>query len=129
MTSRFLGACAACILSLCATAQALAATVSGTLQSSDQHGYIQLDFTCAAGTTCNGTYKGVEYNIKCGVTHRFNGSITLQGASLTKRIPGATAASEDVYAITGGTGAYVGATGSMKRSGNGKTDKLVFELR
>jgi len=84
MTSRFLGACAACILSLCATAQALAATVSGTLQSSDQHGYIQLDFTCAAGTTCNGTYKGVEYNIKCGVTHRFNGSITLQGLDPSK---------------------------------------------
>ena len=51
------------------------------------------------------------------------------GRVATKRIPGATAPSEDVYAITGGTGAYVGATGSMKRSGNGKTDKLVFELR
>jgi hypothetical protein len=58
-----------------------------------------------------------------------DGSIALQGASLAKHIPGATAPSEDVYAVTGGTGAYVGATGSMKRSGNGRTDKLVFELR
>jgi hypothetical protein len=58
-----------------------------------------------------------------------DGSITLQGASLTKHIPGATAPSQDVYAITGGTGAYVGAAGTMRRSGNGKTDTDVFELR
>ena len=58
-----------------------------------------------------------------------DGSITLQGASLTKHIPGATAPSEDVYAITGGTGAYVGAAGSMHRSGNGRSDTDVFELR
>ena len=31
--------------------------------------------------------------------------------------------------ITGGTGAYLGATGTMRRSGNGKTDTDVFELR
>jgi hypothetical protein len=58
-----------------------------------------------------------------------DGSITLQGASLTKHIPGATAPSTDVYAVTGGTGAYVGAAGTMRRSGNGKTDTDVFELR
>jgi hypothetical protein len=58
-----------------------------------------------------------------------DGSITLQGASLTKHIPGATAPSQDVYAVTGGTGAYVGASGTMRRSGNGKTDTDVFELR
>jgi hypothetical protein len=58
-----------------------------------------------------------------------DGSITLQGASLTKHIPGATAPSEDVYSITGGSGAYVGAAGTMRRSGNGKTDTDVFELR
>ena len=57
------------------------------------------------------------------------GSITLQGASLTKHIPGATAPSQDVYAITGGTGVYLGAAGTMRRSGNGKTDTDVFELR
>jgi hypothetical protein len=58
-----------------------------------------------------------------------DGSITLQGASLGKRIPGASAPSQDVYAITGGTGAYVGVAGTMRRSGNGKTDTDVFELR
>ena len=58
-----------------------------------------------------------------------DGSITLQGASLTKHLPGATAPSQDVYAITGGTGAYLGAAGTMHRSGNGKTDTDVFELR
>jgi hypothetical protein len=36
---------------------------------------------------------------------------------------------QDLYAVTGGTGAYVGASGTMRRSGNGKTDALVFELR
>lgn len=58
-----------------------------------------------------------------------DGSITLQGASLTKHIPGATALSQDVYAVTGGTGPYVGASGTMRRSGNGKSDTDVFELR
>ena len=58
-----------------------------------------------------------------------DGSIALQGASLTKRIPGATVPSQDVYAITGGTGAYLGAAGTMRRSGNGKSDTDVFELR
>jgi hypothetical protein len=57
-----------------------------------------------------------------------DGSITLQGASLNKRIPGAAASSGDVYAVTGGTGAYLGVKGTMRRSGNGKTDTLVFEL-
>lgn len=58
-----------------------------------------------------------------------DGSITLQGASLTKHIAGATAPTQDVYAITGGTGAYVGAAGTMHRSGNGRSDTDVFELR
>jgi hypothetical protein len=40
-----------------------------------------------------------------------------------------TSAPGDVYAITGGTGAYVGAQGTMRRSGNGKIDTLIFELR
>jgi hypothetical protein len=57
-----------------------------------------------------------------------DGSITLQGASLNRKIPGATGSPREVYAITGGTGAYVGATGTMTRSGNGKTDTLTFAL-
>jgi hypothetical protein len=58
-----------------------------------------------------------------------DGSITLQGASLSKALPGASAPASDVYAITGGTGAYEGATGTMRRSGNGKVDTDVFSLR
>ena len=57
-----------------------------------------------------------------------DGSITLQGASLNKKLPGATTPAGDTYAITGGTGAYVGATGTMTRSGNGKRDTVVFAL-
>ena len=57
-----------------------------------------------------------------------DGSITLQGASLTKHIPGATAPGQDLFAITDGTGAYLGAAGTMRRSGNGKTDTDVFSL-
>jgi hypothetical protein len=57
-----------------------------------------------------------------------DGSIALEGASLNKRIPGATTPAGDVYAITGGTGAYAGATGTMTRSGNGKRDTIVFAL-
>ena len=43
--------------------------------------------------------------------------------------PGRHPPSQDVYAITGGTGAYLGAAGTMRRSGNGKSDTDVFELR
>jgi hypothetical protein len=46
-----------------------------------------------------------------------DGSITLQGASLTKHLPGATAPSQDVYAITGGTGASGGRAGTAARRG------------
>jgi hypothetical protein len=34
----------------------------------------------------------------------------------------------EAYAITGGTGAYVGASGTMTRRGNGKKDTLTFTL-
>jgi hypothetical protein len=44
------------------------------------------------------------------------------------RSANATAPAADVYSITGGTGAYVGATGTMGRSGNGKVDTDVFTL-
>jgi hypothetical protein len=71
-------------------------------------------------------YEGMQCTLTAVLA---DGSITLQGASLGKRIPGASAPSQDVYAITGGTGAYVGASGTMRRSGNGKTDTDVFELR
>jgi hypothetical protein len=57
-----------------------------------------------------------------------DGTITLQGVALGKRLPGASTPAAEVYAITGGTGAYAGASGTMKRSGNGKVDTDVFSL-
>ncbi len=71
-------------------------------------------------------YQGLQCSLTAVLA---DGSITLQGASLSKRLPGASAASGDLYAVTGGTGAYLGAKGTMHRSGNGKTDTLVFDLR
>jgi hypothetical protein len=57
-----------------------------------------------------------------------DGQITLQGAGLDKKLPGVGATGE-VYAITGGTGAYVGASGTMSRKGNGRRDTLTFTLQ
>ena len=56
-----------------------------------------------------------------------DGRLTLQGASVDKRIPGAGGRGEH-YAITGGTGAYVGAIGTMRRDGDGDRDTLTFTL-
>jgi hypothetical protein len=56
-----------------------------------------------------------------------DGRLTLQGASVSKRIPGVGGTGEE-YAITGGTGAYQGATGTMRRTGNEKPDTLTFSL-
>jgi hypothetical protein len=56
-----------------------------------------------------------------------DGRLTLQGASVSKRIPGVGGIGEQ-YAITGGTGAYEGATGTMRREGDGKHDTLTFSI-
>jgi hypothetical protein len=56
-----------------------------------------------------------------------DGRLTLQGASVDKRIPGVDGRGEE-YAITGGTGAYVGAVGTMRRDGDGDSDTLTFTL-
>ena len=45
--------------------------------------------------------------------HPRNGRLTLHGASVSKPIPGVGGTGEE-YAITGGTGAYQGATGTMR---------------
>jgi hypothetical protein len=55
------------------------------------------------------------------------GTITLQGAGLDKKLPGIGGTGE-VYAVTGGTGDYVGAAGAMTRKGNGRRDTLTFTL-
>jgi hypothetical protein len=60
------------------------------------------------------TYGGLA----CTVTAILaDGSLTLQGAAVSKRIPGGVDGTEERYAVTGGTGAYVGASGTMRRSG------------
>ena len=56
-----------------------------------------------------------------------DGRITLQGAGLDKKLQG-VGGTDEVFAITGGTGAYVGASGSMTRKGNGTRDTLTFTL-
>jgi hypothetical protein len=56
-----------------------------------------------------------------------DGRLTLQGAYANKKIPGVGGTHEE-YAITGGTGVYEGATGSMRRTGSGKRDTLTFSL-
>jgi hypothetical protein len=56
-----------------------------------------------------------------------DGRLTLQGASVSKPIPGVGRTGEE-YAITGGTGAYTGATGTMRRTGDGRRDTLTFSL-
>ena len=56
-----------------------------------------------------------------------DGRLTLQGASVSKRIPRVGGTGEH-YAITGGTGAYQGAAGTMTRTGNGDRDTLTLSL-
>ena len=56
-----------------------------------------------------------------------DGQLTARGAGLDKPIPGVGGTKEE-YAITGGTGAYVGASGVITRKGNGKADTLTVLL-
>jgi hypothetical protein len=57
-----------------------------------------------------------------------DGQLELQGTGLDKKLPGVGGTAE-VYAITGGSGAYVGAAGTMTRKGNGQRDTLTFALQ
>jgi hypothetical protein len=56
-----------------------------------------------------------------------DGQIELQGSGLNKKLPGVGGTAE-IFAVTGGTGTYVGASGSMTIKGNGKRDTLTFTL-
>ena len=62
-----------------------------------------------------------------GLVHVADGRLTLQGAPIDKRIPGVGGRGEE-FAITGGTGAYEGASGTMRRTGDGGRDRLTFSL-
>jgi hypothetical protein len=88
-----------------------------------RHGRVagRVEADCSA---VDATYKALQCNL---VVIRPDGSITLQGAYLNKPLPGVGGTHEE-YAITGGTGAYAGATGSMTRTGNGTHDALTFTL-
>lgn len=56
-----------------------------------------------------------------------DGRLSLQGAHAGKPIPG-VGGTQERYAVTGGTGAYEGATGTMRRDGNGERDTLTVAL-
>jgi len=64
----------------------------------------------------------------CTITAIFrDGQITMHGAALGRPLPGGGGTREE-YAITGGTGAYVGAAGTFTRSGSGRRDTHTFVL-
>jgi hypothetical protein len=66
--------------------------------------------------------------IHCGiVVMRADGRLSLHGAYAGKRIPKVGGTREE-YAVTGGTGAYQGAGGTLTRTGGGKRDTLTLTL-
>lgn len=56
-----------------------------------------------------------------------DGRVTLQGAYANKRIP-RVGGTREVYAVTGGTGSYQGATGTMSRTSGRDADTLELVL-
>jgi allene oxide cyclase-like protein len=53
-----------------------------------------------------------------------DGLLTAKGAATSKPVPGVGRTTEQ-YAITGGTGAYAGAAGAIRRTGEGDRDTLT----
>ena len=51
-----------------------------------------------------------------------DGTLTFQGASVNKAIPNVPRTSDELYAITGGTGAYQGAAGTVRLHGPEKAE-------
>jgi hypothetical protein len=70
------------------------------------------------------TYQGL---LCSGVGILPDGRIAVQGASLSKRIPGVGGTAEE-YVVTGGSGAYQGVTGTMTRKAGRKADTITFVL-
>ena len=54
-----------------------------------------------------------------------DGTLELQGAGLSRRAPGGAKPSETDMAIVGGTGAYAGASGSVKLVPSGRTTQRL----
>jgi hypothetical protein len=71
------------------------------------------------------TYEGMACTLTAILA---DGSITFQGAAVDKPIPGGVGGTREEYAVTGGTGAYAGMSGTLRRSGNGQRDTLVIQL-
>lgn len=57
-----------------------------------------------------------------------DGTLTASGVGLNKPVPGGVGGTKEQYVITGGSGAYLGATGVVTRKGNGKRDTLTVML-
>jgi hypothetical protein len=66
--------------------------------------------------------------LDCGVIVLLaDGRLTMHGGYLARSVPGVGGTGEQ-YAVTGGTGAYAGASGTMRRRGNGTSDTVTITL-
>jgi hypothetical protein len=78
-------------------------------------------------TAVDATYQGQQ----CLITLLTgDGQITAQGAGEHRRLPGGggESAAGDEFAITGGTGAYAGATGTARTRSTSKGDTVTVTL-
>ena len=83
----------------------------------------------AGRLTADCTWADATFEIlQCGVVLNLpDGRVTLQGAYANKRIP-RVGGTREVYAVTGGTGAYEGVTGTMRRTSGRAADTLELAL-
>jgi hypothetical protein len=74
-------------------------------------------------TVVDPRYRGISMRVDLLLS---DGTIELQGAGLSRRAPGgASPSSETEMAIVGGTGAYAGASGSVKLVPSGRTTQRL----
>ena len=76
-------------------------------------------------TAVDGTYEGHMCTLVAIVE---DGTLTFQSAGVGRAIPNVGEPAE-VYAVTGGTGSYVGAGGTMTVEPTTKGDRVTIELR